>query len=417
MADLLPRGITTLVEGFLGTAPVVVLEGPRASGKTALGRILHASGLIASVVDLADPTVLAAAQASPSGLIEQITTPALIDEAQLVPDLLLPIKRRVDRNTAPGSFLLTGSSRLGRTQLGGSDPLAGRSVRARLWPMTQGELGGHPVDLVSRLITGDLPSGSFEAPSRDDLLGRISRGGLPTLAGLVAPVSDELRPALMAEYIEGVLAHEVGRRHDRAELVRLLRYLAASTARLLNVSTVSSELGAARDTVSARLATLEAGFLVHSLPAHRPGEHRTLTAHPKIHAGDTAIAAWATRLSLDPAAALYGALVETFVVNELAAQASWTPGRSLRHWRHTARKVEVDAVVVDQAGDVVPVEVKASRDVRPDDLAGLRQFLADVPSCERAVIFYTGELVLPVAERMWAVPMSALWSDTGSVPG
>lgn len=78
---------------------------------------------------MADPTVLAAAAASPSGLIEQVTTPALIDEAQLVPELLLPIKRRVDLDTRPGSFLPTGSSRLGRAQLGGSDPLAGRPAR------------------------------------------------------------------------------------------------------------------------------------------------------------------------------------------------------------------------------------------------------------------------------------------------
>ncbi len=411
MTELLPRGAISLVERFLDSVPVVVLEGPRASGKTALGRILRDSGRIATVVDLADPTVLAASTASPSSLIEQVTTPALIDEAQLVPELLLPIKRRVDHDTRPGSFLLTGSSRLGRAQLGGSDPLAGRSARARLWPMTQGELAGRPMDLVSRLLIADVPSGPFPALSRADLLERITQGGLPTLAGLVAPVAAELRPSLTAEYVEGVLAHEVGRRHDRAELVRLLRYLAASTARLLNVSTVSSELGAARDTVTARLATLEAGFLIHSLPAHRPGEHRTLTAHPKIHAGDTAIAAWAARLGADPPAALYGALVETFVVNELAAQASWAAGRSLRHWRHTARKVEVDAVVLDQSGRAVPIEVKASRDVRPDDLSGVHQFLTDVPTCELAVVFYTGELVLPVAERIWAVPISALWAD------
>lgn len=411
MSDgLLPRGVTPYVEQLLAAAPVVVLEGPRASGKTALGRILRERGRIASVVDLADPTVLAAATASPSGVIDQALIPALVDEAQLAPELLLAVKRRVDTETRPGSFLLTGSSRLGRTQLGGSDPLAGRSVRARLWPMTQGELAGRPVDLVSLLLGGDLPGGPFPALNRADLLERIARGGLPTLAGVVAPVAPELRPTLVAEYVEGVLFHEVGQRHDRAELVRLLRYLAATTARLLNVSTVASDLGAARDTIGARLATLEGGFLLHTLPAHRPGEHRTLTAHPKVHAGDTAIAAWAGRLGDDPPAALYGALVETFVVNDLTAQASWAAGRSVRHWRNTARKVEVDAVLIDQAGAAVPIEIKASRDVRPDDLLGLRQFLSEVPGCDLGVIFYTGDLVLPVAERIWAVPISALWS-------
>ncbi len=85
--------------------------------------------------------------------------------------------------------------------------------------------------------------------------------------------------------------HEVGARHDRAELLRLFRYLAASTARLANVSTIGSELGATRSTVTARLASLDASFLLHAVAGRRPAEHRTLTAHPKIHAADTGLAA------------------------------------------------------------------------------------------------------------------------------
>ena len=71
-----------------------------------------------------------------------------------------PVKRRVDRDRTNGAFVLTGSSRLGRTQLGGSDPLAGRAARLRLSPMTHGELIGRPINLVDSLFLGS-PGSAF----------------------------------------------------------------------------------------------------------------------------------------------------------------------------------------------------------------------------------------------------------------
>ena len=118
--SLLPRGVTPQLEKLLAAAPVVVLEGPRASGKTAIGEMLLAAGTMATRADLSDPTVLAAAAASPTSFVDSLPTPAFIDEAQLLPELPLAIKRRVDRDRQKGAFILTGSSRLGRTQLGGS---------------------------------------------------------------------------------------------------------------------------------------------------------------------------------------------------------------------------------------------------------------------------------------------------------
>lgn len=409
MAELLPRGVVSHLIELLDAVSVVVIEGPRASGKTALGQLLHEARRLATVADLSDPTVLEAALNSPSTFVEGLRTPALIDEAQLAPDILLAIKRRVDADPRPGSFILTGSSPLGRAQLGGTDPLAGRSARVRLWPMTQGELIGSPVDRMAAITTGRLPPDPFPRLGRAELIDRIQRGGLPTLAGITATVTPSLRPYLVSEYVEAVLYHETGRRHDRAELARTLRFLAASTARLLNVSNVANELATTRDTVISRLATLEASFLVHSVRASRPAEHRSLTAHPKIHAVDTAIAAWAARLGDDPAPGLFGAMVETFVVNELSAQADWSRGWTVRQWRDTSRKLEVDAVLIDSAGRPTPIEVKAGSDVRSDDLRGLRGFLDATPTAERGIVFYTGEHVLALEPRIWAVPIAALW--------
>jgi uncharacterized protein len=402
----------------MAAVPVIILEGPRAAGKTSIAELLRVDGHIVTHVDLSDPTTGLAARNAPSSFIDGLTAPAFIDEVQLVPELLLAIKRRVDRERTNGLFVLTGSSRLGRTQLGGSDPLAGRAVRFRIWPMTQGELAGNPVNVSASLADANSfvlkQLAAFIAPklSTSDLVHRISRGGLPTLAGVHTPTSADVRPQLFAEYVEGVLHHEVGGRHDRAELLRLFRYLGGSTSRLLNTSNVGNELGATRETITNRISSLEASFLLHLLPGHRPAEHRTLSAHPKVHATDVGLGAWAGRLESSPNAALLGGLVETFVVNELAAQAEWgKPGISLRHWRDTARKLEVDAVLVDDStGGLVGLEVKASVDVRTEDLRGLRHFLKSVSGAQRGIVFYSGSDAVQVDDLIWALPIATLWT-------
>ena len=411
MVDLLKRGLVPRLSALLAAVPVLVLEGPRASGKTAVGSILGEMGLVRTLADLSDPPVRAAAEASPTSFVENLRTPAFIDEAQLVPELTVAVKRTVDRTGEVGAFILTGSSRLGRAALGGSDPLAGRASRARLWPMTQGELVGRPINVLPSLLGAGRLSGSLPAVAVMDLLARIKRGGLPPLAGLRNTMLDAIRPQLIAEYVEGVLYHEVGRRHDRAELERTYRYLAATTACLLNVSSIANALGAKRETIQSRLATLDALFLLHTLAGHRSGKHRAVTAHPKVHAVDTALASWAARVGDEPPAAIWGSLVETFVINELCAQAGWLADPiTVRHWRDNTRKLEVDAVLFSETGQSVAIEVKAGADIRPDDMRGLRAFLEAEAHATRGVVFYTGGLVLQLDERIWAVPISALWT-------
>jgi uncharacterized protein len=273
--------------------------------------------------------------------------------------------------------------------------------------MTQAELRGNPTDLVGSLLRGSLPA-STGAIEPVQLLQRIARGGIPGIA--LGELDERVRPQFFAEYLEAVVSHDPGQRHDRAELVRLARFYGASTARILNLSNVANEVSAHRETVAARTATLESLFLVHLLPAHRPNEHKVLTGHPKVHAADVGLAAWAARAGSDPSPAVFGALTETLVVNELAAQASWSlEPIEVRHWRDTSRKVEIDALLIGPDKRFVAVEVKASVDVRSDDLKGLRAYLSANPEAS-GVVFYSGAHTLQLDERINAVPLSALWS-------
>jgi uncharacterized protein len=68
-------------------------------------------------------------------------------------------------------------------------------------------------------------------------------------------------------------------------------------------------------------------------------------------------------------------------------------------------------VLVDDAvGALIGIEVKASADVKPDDLRGLRHFLSSVDGSKRGVVFYSGALPLQVDENIWALPISSLWN-------
>ncbi len=182
--------------------------------------------------------------------------------------------------------------------LGGGDPLAGRAVRTRLAPFTQGELAGQPSNTVERWWTNAPEMGVYPELELSDLFDRLTIGGLPAIA---------LQPSAS---MGGTASH--------SDAQRLFTYL----------------------------DTCDANFLLESAPAHRPTQHQTVTAHPRVFASDVGLAAWAAqtspeRLLRDPK--LTDALLENLVAAELGAQAGWanSPARLL-HWRDTRAKKEVD---------------------------------------------------------------------------
>ena len=198
MAKVLSRWIEQPFESLIESTPVVALEGGRAVGKSTLCDELIKRRGWAERVDLANPDTLALLRIDP---IRFLPNPAVIDEAQLEPQLPIWIKQVVDRRRVPGQFVLTGSARLGRDQLGGSDPLAGRSVRLRMWSFAEGVLRSRPTDFMSRAFGDGWELGSaVKATERANWL-----GGLPGLSGILRPGSVQQWEREMASYVESVL--------------------------------------------------------------------------------------------------------------------------------------------------------------------------------------------------------------------
>ena len=106
--ESLPRYLAGAVQASLQNRHVVFLQGAGQTGKSTLARSVAANN--AGYLTLDDAAVLSSAQSDPSGFIQGITEPVVIDEVQRVPALALAIKAAVDADPRPGRFLLTGSA-------------------------------------------------------------------------------------------------------------------------------------------------------------------------------------------------------------------------------------------------------------------------------------------------------------------
>jgi predicted AAA+ superfamily ATPase len=151
----------------------------------------------------------------------------LIDEIQRVPELLLPIKRDVDRDTRPGRFLLTGSARLlGLRDL--PDALPGRTETIELWPLSQGEIGGAPDGFVDAVFShsGEISLPACESTKRD-YVARVLRGGYPEA---VRRDPGRRRARFFDSYVTDLVTRDVRQISDierPAEMRRLLSVVAA----------------------------------------------------------------------------------------------------------------------------------------------------------------------------------------------
>ncbi len=408
------RHITTAFNAALGDSPVVLLVGARQVGKSTLVQSLAGEGRgAAQYLTLDDPTVLAAARGNPSGFVDGLPVPVIIDEIQRAPELLVPIKLAVDQRREPGSFILTGSANV-LTLPTVSESLAGRMEVLTLRPLSQGEISGQQETFIKRLFAGEFKLPKKPPPEeRAALFARMMTGGYPEV---VARQTQARRQAWFKSYITTILQRDIrdlANIEGLVDLPRLLSLLAARAGGLLNFAEVSRSIGFAQTTLKRYFALLEMTFLIETLPAWSGSRTKQLVKAPKLFLSDTGLLSFLQgltweRLQLDPT--LAGASAENFVVSELRKQATWSETRvELFHFR-TNTDQEVDIVIENEAGEIVGVEVKASASVGANDFKGLRALKQTVgKKFRRGIVVYAGKESVPFGDELYAVPIQAVW--------
>lgn len=136
-----PRVVDPAIDNRLRSRGAIVIEGPKASGKT-----VSATQRAASVVRLDVDAAARSAAEIDAALVLNGPTPRLLDEWQAVPTLWNHVRRAVDDRALPGQFILTGSATPADdiTRHAG----AGRLSRLRMRTMSCFETG-HSTGIVS----------------------------------------------------------------------------------------------------------------------------------------------------------------------------------------------------------------------------------------------------------------------------
>jgi predicted AAA+ superfamily ATPase len=397
VATYLQRIADRELEERLGYIGAVLIEGPKACGKTATAT-QHARTVFRFDED---DTARSFVKLSPERLFDD-PTPILFDEWQVEPAIWNKVRRQVDDRDGKGLFILTGSAT--PTDDATRHSGAGRFSVMSMRPMSLFESGHSNGEMsLAKLLDGERQTGLGTHLKFDELLERIVIGGWPELVD-----ADETGARRwLRDYLTNIVEVDIqklGSRRDPDNLRRLLESLGRSVGQATKASELAKDVGGeggpiAKETLSAYLTALSRLHLLDNSEAwlpHMRSRARLRTApvryfvDPSI--GPAALGVGSTELMSDLNA--LGLHYEALVIRDLRIYAQPFNAR-VDSWRDSNGN-EVDAVVTVGPNKWGAFEVKLSPDAIDEAAASLLRFKANVdttrhgePSC-LGVITSTG---------------------------
>lgn len=342
-----PRIVDAELQARLAANGAVLIEGPKACGKTETGRQQSASEVLLDI----DLAARQAAVLDP-GLILAGATPRLIDEWQTVPGVWNRIRREVDDRKQPGQFILTGSAVPADDETRHTGAM--RFGRVRMRPMTLYEVGRSSGAVSLRdALDGADSAASDPGLSIHDLIDEVLMGGWPGIRHL--SVSDAAQA--VRDYLQQIQRTDIsevdGVARDPVRVEAVVRSLARNVGTQAPLTRIAADAGGPRgpiadDTVARYLAALQRLMIVEDQPAwngHLRSSHQ-LRRTPTRHFADPSLAAaglHASPKSLLGDLSCFGLLFESLVVRDLRAY-SQSLGGEVLHYRDQS-DLEVDAIV------------------------------------------------------------------------
>lgn len=355
------RVIDGLLAARLASSGAVLLEGPKASGKT-----FTAEQFAKSFVYLdTDEAARIALQVDPSVVLNGVP-PQLIDEWQLDgTNVWNYVRAEVDRRKEVGQFILTGSSVPADDVRRHSG--AGRFARLTMRTMSLFESGESSGDMsLSALLAGDRPTASPPSFTARDIAELVVRGGWPLNIGKSVVASSRANVDYLKTIVEVDVPRIGGARRDPASALRLARALARNVAMEQRVKRLATEVagedeGLARTTVYDHLEIFERLMVIEEQPpwAVHLRSRATLLRASRTHFVDPSLAVAALQAGtgrLIEDLNYLGLLFESLVVRDSRVYASPLDG-TVYHYRDSDG-LEVDVIIQTADGRWGAFEVK-----------------------------------------------------------
>mgnify|MGYP001291955069 CR=1 FL=1 len=347
----------------------VLVTGARQVGKTTLLREVVRDVIY---VSLDDPVLRNQAVQQPATFFLDSPPPICIDEVQYAPGLFPYIKIQIDQTKQKGLFYLSGSQQF-HMMKNVSESLAGRVGILNLLGISLRERFGisfdHPFVPDAAYLEGRK---NDAAPlAYKDIWQTIFRGSMPEL------VSNSQADWQMyyATYVRTYIERDVRELSQVADELKFYQFMTAVTAmngQLLNMASLSRDVGVSQPTIERWLSVLQASSLIYLLQPYHNNILKRAIKSPKLYFMDTGLAAYLGRwpnsevLSVGASA---GAFFESFVISEIYK--SYTNAGILQpplYFYRDRDGAEIDLLI--QSGDTLhPVEIKKHADPRSDDIS------------------------------------------------
>ena len=373
------------VRAALDRSPVVVLTGPRQSGKTTLARTFVAEDS-PRYFDLEDPVGLARLD-EPRTALEPLEGLVVIDEIQRRPDLFPVLRVLVDRRASKAGFLILGSAS-GDLLRQTSESLAGRAERIAIGGFSLSELGA-------------------EASRRLWLRGAFPRSYLAETEG------DSL--AWRTAFIQALLERDFpqwGVRTSATALRRFWAMLAHYHGQTWNAAEPARALGVSPNTCRSYLDLLTDALVVRQLQPWHANLRKRQVKSPRAYVRDSGLLH--TLLGLPTEKSLLehprlGASWEGFVIEQVLAT---EPHDDTWFWA-THQGAEIDLIL--RRGDRL-LGVECKRVDAPRVTRSLRIALEDL-RLDGVAVVYPGSTRYRMHDRVEAVPLAGLADPGHLFPG
>ena len=356
------------IKSELAEYPVVMVFGPRQSGKTTLVRMCCPDF---DYVSMEDKETREAAATDYKAFFANHPPPLIIDEVQRLPEIAAAVQTIVDSHRdLCGQFILTGSQ---QTQLAEAvdESLAGRTSVLDLLPLSAAELS----EGIGGLLTDEC----------------LTRGFMPELHAHRKNAFNYYRNYFRT-YVERDVRRLVNVR-NLFQFERFVSLLAGRVGQVVNFTSLANETGVSTTTISAWLSVLEASFLVFRLPPYFANIAKRVVKSPKVYFTDVGLVAYL--LGIENVAQirshpLRGSLFENMVVADIR-KGFTNAGRDPKMaFYRTEKGLEVDVIVLC-GGRVIPVEIKSSMTYGKGLVRNLELYCDADATSSNPILIYDGD--------------------------
>jgi predicted AAA+ superfamily ATPase len=353
---------------YLGKYPILVLTGPRQSGKTTFLKNEFANYTYVNLENLDNRKY---ALNDPNGFLAEHGSFVIFDEVQRVPELFSYLQTKVDEDKIMGQYILSGSQNF-HLMRNVSQSLAGRVALFKLLPFDNQEM-----EKASWL--------------HDDYAVNLQKGFYPAIYDRDIP-SKVFYSNYVQTYVERDLAELIEVKNLK-QFRNFITLCAARVGQLVNLNSLANECGISQPTAKSWISVLETSYILYQLQPYHSNFNKRITKNSKLYFYDTGLLCFLLKIndaSSLKISAYKGSLFENYVINEFIKQ-QFHQNRMFDYWFwRDAVGHEVD-FIWKNTEKLNLVEIKASETIVPEMFNGLtylEKFIPDLVSSK--TIVHTG---------------------------